>query len=118
MRVDGVIGNPSCAELFPGNLYIREFKLSPEGVPTAKTYTSADGYLAFTVSNVSSSGFDWSSNRGVDGVLLKAGSGTSGPESAGSTLYTYDPEATSGAGLKTQQNKTISHVTVCYDVEL
>ncbi len=118
VSVDGVIGNPSCAELFPGNLYIREFKLSPEGVPTAKTYTSADGYLSFTVSNVSGSGFDWSSNRGVDGVLLKAGSGTSGPESAGSNLYTYDPEATSGAGLKTQQNKTISHVTVCYDVEL
>ena len=112
------VGNPTCKEMFPNNPYIREFKLSPEGVPTAKTYTSADGYLAFTVSNVSNTGFSWSSNRGVDGVLLKAGSGTSGPESLGSNLYVYNPEATSDAGLKTQQGKTISHVTVCYDVEL
>ncbi len=75
------------------------------------TYT--DGTLTVTISNTQDDKtFDWSSNIGVDAVIVKGGDD-------GSYLYRYDPpsEETSDTGLTTPGQNAISHVNFCYDVE-
>jgi hypothetical protein len=70
--------------------------------------TVTEGGLTVTITNVTATSFDWSSNEGVDLVYVKSGRG-------GSNLYLYDPptEATSGTGLASPQE--ISHITFCWD---
>lgn len=72
----------------------------------------SDGTLQVTISNTQNDKtFDWSSNIGVDAVIVKGGSD-------GSYLYRYDPptEETSDTGLTTPGTNAISHISVCYDV--
>lgn len=60
----------------------------------------------------------WSSNYGIDAVIVKGG--------PGANVYKYDPEATSGGDLYTPTNTSgrdpkpygLSHVSFCLDLEL
>ena len=72
----------------------------------------SDGTLTVTISNAQNDKtFDWSSNIGVDAVIVKGGSD-------GTYLYRYDPptEQTSDSGLTSPGENAISHVNFCYDV--
>lgn len=102
--------NPTCADLEgPGQTWL-ELKVDPnsDGVYT-------DGTLTVTISNsTDDKSFDWSSNIGVDGVLVKGGT-------AGNHFYRYDPpsESVGDTNLATPDGNGdgISHITFCYDAE-
>jgi hypothetical protein len=103
-----VEGNPTC----------------PQGTTTFKidgpdfgNGQKSDGTLTVTISNFDgqNASFDWSSNIGVDQVIVKGG--------PVANVYTYNPESKGDAGLHTpnnpnnDQNYGLSHVSFCYDVE-
>ncbi len=70
-----------------------------------------DGTLEVTISNLTDRTFDWSSNIGVDGVVVKDGVD-------GANFYLYDPEDTADTGLSTPGGqRAISHISFCYDEE-
>ena len=101
-------GNPTCGDFNAG---WTELKVENPG-----NGTFTDGTLTVTISNFqnSSSGtpgsFDWSSNVGVDAVLVKAGSDKH-------NLYVYNPESTGDTDLGPQAGagNGISHISFCYD---
>lgn len=99
------------AEWLPGDKEL----LKVDEAPTAGTYTRTDGYVTVTVTNGTSTTFDWSSNVAIDAVFVKSGQN-------GHNLYVYAGEATSGSGLSTpyvdNKYQDISHISFCYDVEL
>ena len=70
----------------------------------------SDGTLSVTISNLTNNSFDWSSNIGVDAVIVKTGSD-------GTNLYRYDPpsESTGDTNLVTPGQNGISHISFCYD---
>ncbi len=70
----------------------------------------SDGTLSVTIANLTSNSFDWSSNIGVDAVIVKTGAD-------GTNLYRYDPplESTGDTSLITPGNNGISHISFCYD---
>jgi hypothetical protein len=78
--------------------------------------TFSDGVLEVTISNVvykegdEMMSFNWSSNLGVDAVLVKAGTSAN--------LYQYDPEAISDTNLIPPGQQAISHISFCYDEEV
>lgn len=102
-----VTGNKKCADLITGSY---ELKVEPLA---AGSYT--DGTLTVTISGVEDDRrFDWSSDIGVDGVIVKSG--------PGGNFYDYRPgEATSDTDLEGTTNPDngkvhdISHVSFCYD---
>jgi len=104
----GPQANPTCPEGLTG------FKIEQGDFGNGE---HGDGTLSVTISNFdgSTATFDWSSNIGVDQVIVKGGDFAN--------IYTYDPEETSDTGLHTPfnensgQNYGLSHVTFCYDVE-
>jgi hypothetical protein len=71
------------------------------------------GPLTVTIANLTDDTFDWTSNIGVDAVVVKGGSG-------GSHLYRYDPPTEStgdtGLGVPDPANNGISHISFCYDL--
>ena len=85
-----------------------EFKLEGSALVNG---AHTDGSLTVTISNLTANGFDWSSNIGVDSVIVKSGQ-------AGTNLYRYDPpaESTGDAELVTPGGSGISHITFCYDL--
>ena len=94
-------GNPGCADLNSG---WSELKI--DAIPQNKTYS--DGTLSVTISNVTDSKtFDFSSNLGVDAVIVKA--------STDSYIFSYSPESFGDTGLGSQDKSAISHVSFCYD---
>jgi len=109
-KVDPVFveGNPKCpAGLTP---------LEADGTGFHNgVYT--DGTLSVTTSNFNADekSFDWSSNIGVDEVIVKGG--------PNANVYSYNPEETSDTGLHTPFNDSsgsnygLSHVLFCYDTE-
>ena len=103
-------GNLTCQMLAgPGQTWI-ELKVDPnaDGV-------YSDGTLTVTISNTTNDKtFDWSSNIGVDGVLVKAGA-------QGHNFYRYDPpaESTGDTNLTSPgaaNQNGISHLAFCYDI--
>lgn len=103
-------GNPNCASINP-NLF--ELKVDP---PASGNYTDGTLDLSVTVYDGGKT-FDWSSNLGVDIVIVKGGNSAN--------VYTYDPptEATSDTGLQAPVNASgepagLSHMSFCYDLEL
>ena len=103
-------GNPGCADL---NASWEELKV--EGVPNGTYSDSAGGEtLQFTAQSADGRTLDWSSNAGVDAVIMKGGNAAN--------VYRYDPEATADQSLTTPVNASgepagISHVSVCWDPE-
>jgi uncharacterized repeat protein (TIGR01451 family) len=101
--------NPSCEDLG----YDIGFKPSPEDGPNG---TYSDGILEVTTSNNDGTYFDWSSNIGVDAVIVKGG--------PNANAYVYDPpeESTGDTDLHSPINPNndkpygLSHIEFCYDV--
>jgi hypothetical protein len=87
-----------------------EFKL--EGA-TLTNGPHTQGPLTVTIANLTGDTFNWSSNIGVDAVVVKGGE-------AGSHLYRYDPPTEStgdtGLGVPNPSNNGISHISFCYDL--
>jgi hypothetical protein len=92
----------------------------PAGTTTLKVEpvadgTFSDGTLTVTIdvrTTASGQVFDWTSNIGVDQVIVKGGNA--------SNLYTYDPESTADTGLHAPANRSggfagLSHISFCYD---
>jgi hypothetical protein len=75
-----------------------------------------DGTLTVTIDvrdTAAGQVFDWTSNIGVDVVIVKGGNA--------SNVYTYDPESTGDTGLHAPANRSgsfagLSHISFCYDV--
>jgi hypothetical protein len=102
----------------PGNVAcpagLTELKVEP-----VADGTFTDGTLTVTIDVRSTAGgqvFDWTSNIGVDVVIVKGGNA--------SNIYTYDPpaESTGDTGLHAPVNRSgsfagLSHISFCYDVE-
>lgn len=101
-----VASNPNCASI---ESTWDELKVEP-----VSDGTYSDGTLTVTV-DVDGSVFDWSSDIGVDAVLVKGG-----PDA---NLYRYDPpaEETADTGLHAPTNPAndqfygLSHISFCYD---
>jgi hypothetical protein len=101
-------GNVECQSLGYDNGY------KIDALPDSRKYDEDDGlpsgwYLDLDVDDPY---LDWTSNFGVDAVIMKGGDY--------SNVYTYDPEAYSDTGLTPPYNTAskkyydISHVTWCY----
>jgi hypothetical protein len=111
--------NQTCQELAnqyaPGSTWI-ELKVDPNPVG-AGPFPYDDGTLFVNITNGTESGFNWSSNIGVDAVFVKDGND-------GSNLYIYDyagapnTESTGDTGLVVPGQNAISHIAFCYDLEL
>jgi hypothetical protein len=77
--------------------------------------TFTDGTLTVTIDvrdTADGQVFDWTSNIGVDVVIVKGGNA--------SNVYTYDPESTGDTGLHAPENRSgnfagLSHISFCYD---
>ena len=100
-------GNPAC----------------PAGMTTLKVEpvadgTFGDGVLSVTIDvrdTADGQVFDWTSNIGVDRVIVKGG--------PNANIYTYSPESTSDTGLHAPVNPNndkffgLSHISFCYDAD-
>jgi hypothetical protein len=108
---DGVVveDNPGCADIAPEGATWTERKVEP---PESGEFS--DGTLTVTV-DVNGDVFDWTSNIGVDAVIVKGG-----PDA---NVYFYDPESMGDTGLHAPVNPQndmffgLSHISFCYDVE-
>src|ERR687892_1156838 len=93
----------------------------PEGLTELKVEPVADGTftddtLEVTIdvrTTAAGQVFDWTSNIGVDVVIVKGGNA--------SNVYTYVSEATADTGLHAPANRSgmfagLSHISFCYDV--
>jgi hypothetical protein len=77
--------------------------------------TFTDGTLTVTIDvrdTADGQVFDWTSNIGVDVVIVKGGNA--------SNVYTYVPESTGDTGLHAPENRSgnfagLSHISFCYD---
>jgi hypothetical protein len=93
--------NPSCQDINGG---WSELKI--DALPKNQTYSNSD--ISVTISNLTGNEtFDWSSNHGVDAVLVKSGTHT--------LVYAYDPESFGDTAVSGPQGYDISHVSFCYD---
>lgn len=113
IQPDLVAGNPSCSSLGLG-----DFELKVEPVADG-TYTN--GILTVNVDvrdTADGPMFDWTSNLGVDAVIVKGG--------PNADSYVYDPpqEDTGDTDLHAPINPSngkffgLSHISFCYDLEL
>lgn len=90
---------------------ITELKIDPGNV--SGEYTDGTLTVNITVYSTSAGQFvDWTSNIGVDSVVVKGG--------PSANRYTYNPEATADTGLHAPANASkkfagISHISFCYD---
>jgi hypothetical protein len=102
-----VAGNPSCADYG-----LKGLKIDRSGV--AGDYN--DGTLSVHIDQQGNGGkiTSWTSNIGVDKVILKGGAGGSGG-TVGSNVYSYDPEATGDTDLVVPNGTALSHIEFCYD---
>ena len=88
--------NPTCSNFGAWT----ELKVDPPG-----NGVFTDGVLSVTITNFTNNdpkGFDWTSNIGVDAVLVKAGSDKH-------NLYVYNPESTGDTGLGPQAGQGNRH---------
>lgn len=105
-----VAGNPTCQDLGYGY----EYKI--DGGPYNGTFSSSDGYLTVTVTSADGVYASWTSNVGVDAVLMKGGNNAN--------HYAYAPESTGDNNLSSPINPNngtpyaISHISFCYDYEV
>jgi LPXTG-motif cell wall-anchored protein len=101
-----VPGNATCPE------GLTELKVEP-----VEDGTFSDDTLTVTIDvrdTAEGQVFDWTSNIGVDVVIVKGG--------PNSNVYTYDPESTGDTGLHAPVVSSgkfagLSHVSFCYDTE-
>ena len=86
-----------------------EFKLE-EAKNNLSNGSHTEGPLTVTIINLTETTFDWTSNIGVDAVVVKNGV-------EGANLYVYDPptEETADTELSVPGENNISHISFCYD---
>jgi len=94
--------NPECSFI---NASLNELKVDP---PTGGVHTLGDLSVTLTFSGGLAS-VDWTSNIGVDVVIVKGG--------PNANVYFYT-EATSDTGLVTPDSSDISHVSFCHDDDM
>jgi LPXTG-motif cell wall-anchored protein len=111
--VEGASTHVSPTEV-PGNAKcpagLTELKVEP-----VADGTFTDGTLTVTIDvrdTAEGQVFDWTSNIGVDVVIVKGG--------PNSNVYTYDPESTGDTGLHAPEVSSgefagLSHISFCYD---
>lgn len=116
-RVETIEGNPGCDHEDLG--YANEFKIEASGdFPAEGTYAPGDegteskgDTTGFSVEIVYTDDdpitFDFEASIAVDAVLVKAGTGA--------TAYIYEPPTTTGEGLESPKDDSISHITFCWD---
>ena len=102
-----VSGNPIC----PAGT--TELKVQPVA---SGNYNDGTLFVTITVVNTANGPtFNWTSNIGVDVVIVKGG--------PNANIFNYSPEATSDTGLHAPVNPSngqyfgLSHISFCYDVE-
>lgn len=102
-----VAGNPSCADFG-----LKGLKVDRSDV--AGDYD--DGTLSVHIEQQGNGGkiTAWTSNIGVDKVILKGGAGGSGGV-PGSNVYSYDPGATGDSDLVVPNGTALSHIEFCYE---
>jgi hypothetical protein len=104
-------GNPTCALVAPGTT---EYKI--DATPGNGVYGAGTFQVTISGFNAASQTFGWASNLPVEYVIVKGGSLANG--------YDYDPSRTSDTNLVSPTNPSngqpfeISHVTICYTLEL
>ncbi len=98
----------TCGELEGAGQTWIEFKLEGSDLTDG---AHSNGTLEVTISNLTNATFDWTSNIGVDGVVVKDGVD-------GANFYRYDPptEETGDTGLGVPDARAISHISFCYDL--
>ncbi len=71
---------------------------------------TVEGFGTIEITGFENNSFDWSSDFGIDAVLVKAGNDKH-------NLYVYDPESTGDTDLVPQagSGNGISHISFCYD---
>jgi hypothetical protein len=109
-------GNPSCNDVegwgYSNGQDWSEHKLEGSDLGNGDT---TFGSHTITITNFGDNSFSWSTNFGVDAVIIKTGNGNGGFN----TLAVYAPtagdtEATSGS-LSTESKTGISHLSFCWD---
>jgi hypothetical protein len=102
-----VSGNPSCSDYGLKGLKIDRSDVAGD---------FSDGTLAVQIEQATGGGkiSSWTSDIGVDKVILKGGAGGSGG-TVGSNVYSYDPEATGDSDLVAPNGTALSHIEFCYD---
>jgi uncharacterized repeat protein (TIGR01451 family) len=109
---DGVGGNPSCTDLG----YQFGFKVDQGAAnPVPNGTYDVSGFGSITILNADGTFFDWSSDFGIDAVIVKGGNA--------SNVYEYDPESQGDSGLHAPDNASegpagLSHVEFCYDEDV
>ena len=103
-------GNPTCVSLG----YDFGFKPLSNGVEATGSGEYSDGVLTVVVTVTGGNTISFTSNIGVDAVIVKGG--------PVANVYTYNPESFGDTGLVTATNNNepygLSHFTFCYDIEL
>jgi Thrombospondin type 3 repeat len=101
-----VAGNPSCADYGLKGLKVDRSDVAGD---------FSDGTLSVHIEQAGNGGkiTAWTSNIGVDKVIVKGGAGADGTE--GSNVYTYNPEATGDTDLVSPNGTALSHIEFCYD---
>jgi hypothetical protein len=96
--------NPTCSD-FGNWLEVKDES------PSNGTIDVPD-FGTITISNFANNAFDWSSDFGIDAVLVKAGDDKH-------NLYIYNPESMGDTGLTAQagSGNGISHISFCYDAD-
>lgn len=87
---------------------------APNETETAEFFDT-DGNLVhsntITISNSDGNYFDWSSSpNGIGAVMVKAGTGYN--------VWYYDPQAKSDTHLVGYQDRSVSHVTFCWNLDV
>jgi hypothetical protein len=106
-------GNSGAECAYIGN-YAYSYKFnegSGEGAPNGtETAAFSDHSNSITISNSNGNVFDWSSSpNGIGAVIVKAGTGAN--------VWFYDPQVRSDIGLYAYENRQISHVTFCWNLD-
>src|SRR4051794_21188440 len=102
-----VAGNPSCADFGLKGLKVDRSDVAGD---------FSDGTLSVHIEQAGNGGkiTAWTSNIGVDKVILKGGAGGEGG-TVGSNVYSYNPEATGDTDLVVPNGTALSHIEFCYD---
>jgi hypothetical protein len=102
---EAVEGFPSCHDL---DEKLRGFSVELR----AGTFTESDGTVSVTVSDYDGTTFDWTSDAGLDAVVVQGGD-----EGDRANVYAYD-EATADSDLRGPgEHPQTFHAAFCYDLE-
>jgi len=102
-------GNPTCTDLNSSWTGLKKDGSNVDG-------GLSDNSLSVTITQSQNGGaFDWTSNMGVDAVIVKGGAGPDHSGDPGSNIYSYDPESTGDTNLEAPYGTGVSHVEFCYD---